>query len=485
VVIPSSAQPPEAAEGIDKSRGEAPERLQTPGLTWSAGAPGQGTCPAAPRPQLEAYRATTAHSRALYERACRVLPGGVAKGASFHPPYPMFLASGSGPYVTTVDGQRLLDLRGHHTATILGHGDPAVEAAVRAQLARGIALGGPTEVEHDLAAELVRRVPSVERVRFTTSGSEAINHILRLARGVTGRAKIAKFEGGYHGSVDAVDVSLGPPPELAGPPEAPLPVPNTRGLARGAAEDTVILPYRNPRAVTEILRRHRSELAAVLLDPRAGILPIDSEFVRFVRRITDELGLLLVLDEVVSFRLGPAGLQGLTGIRPDLTAFGKIIGGGFPLGAFGGRADLMVLLDESDGPTGFSQSGTFSGHPVALAAGLAVLRALTPSAFGHLDTLGETVRRECNAIFARRGIEAQAVGDGSLFSVHFTAAPLRDYRSLQTADAALARDVFLGLLVRDVLPAVNLSMCAVSLPMGRAHLDALFDALDRTLAALR
>jgi glutamate-1-semialdehyde 2,1-aminomutase len=410
------------------------------------------------------------------------MPAGVAKGASYHPPYPLYLDRGDGCYVTTMDGQRLLDVRGHHTAAILGHGHPTVDAAIRAQLARGAALGGPVAAEYDLAAELCGRVPSVERVRFTNSGTEATLHALRLVRGWTGRSRVAKFEGAYHGSADALDVSLRAPADLAGPADAPRPVPNVRGLAPGALENAVILPYNRPAAVARLLEQHRHEVAAVFYDPRAGILPIDLDFVRYLRQITADLGLLLVCDEVVSFRLGPGGLQGLAGVRPDLTLFGKIIGGGFPLGALGGRADLMELLDESGGPTGFFQSGTFSGHAVALAAGAATLAALTPSAFAHLDRLGVAVRRGCNELFARTRIAAQATGNGSLFALHFTDRPLTDVRALQTADGDLARRVFLGLIARGVLPAAGLTMNAGSLPMGDAEVETLLEALERALA---
>lgn len=424
------------------------------------------------------------HARRSYEqyaRAQSVMPGGVAKGAYFHPPYPLYLASGEGCYVTSLDGQRLLDFRGHHTAAVLGHGHPSVVAAIQAQIERGIALGGPTEVEYDLALELTRRVPSLERVRFTSSGSEATLHVLRLVRGWTGRHKIAKFEGAYHGSIDAVEVSVNPPLDLAGPADMPHAVPGVKGLAPSSAENTVVLPYNKPEAVARLLEQHRDELAAVLLDPRAGIMPIDFDFIRYVRQITHELGLLLVLDEVVAFRLGPGGLQGLCDIRPDLTIFGKIVGGGFPIGVFGGRADLMNLLDGTRGSTGFFQSGTFNGHPVALAAGLATLRALTPEAYNHLNHLGEELHRQTNALFVRLEIPAQAVGDGSLFSIHFTAQPIRDYRALRTADVALAQDIFLRLLSDGVLLAQGLTMNALSLSMDQSHVEMFVTTLERAL----
>ena len=431
---------------------------------------------------LEAdYAARNPRSRRQYELGRTVMPGGVAKGAYFNRPYPLFMASGEGCYVTTLDGQRLLDCGNHHTAAVLGHQHPAVMTAVQEQLARGIALGGPTEVEYELARELTQRVPSLERVRFAGSGGEAAYNVLRLVRGWTGRPKIAKFEGAFHGRIDALEISVSPPLDQAGPAEAPQPVPQGQGFVRGAAEDAVILPYGQPEAVTRLLEQHRDELAAVWLDPRAGILSIDRDFVRFMRRITTDLDLLLVMDEVVSFRIGPGGLQELCGIRPDLTTFGKIIGGGFPIGAFGGRADLMYLLDDARGGTGYLHSGTFHGHPVSLAAGLATLRTLTPAAYRHLSELGDELRREANALFARLGVAAQAVGDGSLFGFHFTAEPLRDYRSLATADREQTYRTFLQLLGHDILLSSGLSMSALSLPMDRSHVATLLAALEQAL----
>ena len=431
---------------------------------------------------LEAdYAARNPRSRRQYELGRTVMPGGVAKGAYFSKPYPLFLVSGEGCYVTTLDGQRLLDCANHHTAGVLGHRHPAVMEAVREQLERGFALGGPTTVEYELAREMTERVPSLERVRFAGSGGEAAQNVLRLVRGWTGRQKIAKFEGAFHGRVDALEVSVGPPLDQAGPGSAPRAVPQGRGFERGAAADTVILPYRHPEAVERLLVQHRDELAAVWLDPRAGVLDADREFIRHMRGITEELDLLLVMDEVVAFRVGPGGLQEQCGIRPDLTTFGKIIGGGFPIGAFGGRADLMDLLDDARGGTGYMHSGTFHGHPVALAAGLATLRTLTPAAYEHLTALGDELRTEANALFGRLGVAAQAVGDGSLFGIHFTAEPLHNYRSLATADGEQAYRVHLQLLAQGVMLSSGLGMCALSLPMDRSHVAAVLAALERAV----
>ena len=347
------------------------------------------------------YRAATPTSRLRFE-AARASTAGAVKGAYFHSPWPLSMARGEGCTVVDVDGNRYVDFQNHHTAQILGHGNAAVRAAVEEQLERGAVLGAPAGAETELAAEMCRRVASVERIRFTNSGTEATLHAVRLLRGVSGRPRVAKFEGGYHGSHDAVEISVSPPLEKAGPASAPVAVPGTGGISPGAVAEALILPYDDEAAVEALLKTHRHEVGCVLLDPKAGILPQRPAFVRFVREITRDLDMLLMFDEIVGFRMGMGGLQAHYGIDPDVTTFGKLVGGGFPVGAFGGRADLMERFDNTGEPTGFSQSGTFSGHPVTAAAGLATLRQLTPGAFAHLNDLGQRLQSGLREVFERR-----------------------------------------------------------------------------------
>ncbi|MBI4552453.1 MAG: aminotransferase class III-fold pyridoxal phosphate-dependent enzyme [Candidatus Latescibacteria bacterium] len=430
----------------------------------------------------ERYRASSPRSRAAFERACAVMPGG-AKGAYFHPPYPLTMARGEGCALYDVDGRRFVDFANHHTAQILGHRHPAVLAAIQEQLERGIALGAPVGVETELAEEMCRRVASVEKLRFCNSGTEATLHAVRLARGFSGRPKIAKFEGGYHGSHDAVEVSVSPPLDRAGPETAPHAVPNAGGMSPHAAEEAVILPYDDEAAVERLITQHRHELACVIFDPKAGILPQRPAFVQAVREITRTNEVLLIVDEIVGFRVGTGGLQESYDITPDLTTFGKIIGGGFPVGAFGGRADIMGLLDTTRGSTGFFQSGTFSAHPVAMAAGLATLRHLTPEAFARLNGLGERLCARLNDLFARRQTPVQAVGLGSLFSIHCASGRLATYRDLARADSAMAHRLFLALLEHGYFLSHGLVMNALSLAMDETHVDGLVEAIDRALAS--
>lgn len=428
----------------------------------------------------ETYRARTPKSRVAFERAGRVLPA-VAKGAYYYAPYPVVIDHAEGCYLYDVDGNRYVDFANHHTAQILGHRHPAVMEAIDRQMAKGIAVGAPMGIETELAEELCRRVPSVELIRFCNSGTEATLHAIRLARGFSGKPKIAKFEGAYHGSHDAVEISVFPDVSKAGPADAPFPVPTTGGLAPHATEEIVLLPYDNEAAVEQLIATHSNELACVLLDPKAGILPLRPEFVHFVRETTRKHGVLLIFDEIVSFRAGTGGLQAHFGLTPDLTTFGKIIGGAFPVGAFGGRKDILSLLDPSQGPTGFSQSGTFSAHPVAMAAGLAMLRQLTPEAFAHLDRLTERLVRSVAALSGRTGVSLTAVASASAFSLYFTDQELRTYRDLAATDKSRVREVFLKLLNAGYYLSAGLGMNSFSLPMTEAHVDGLTEALERAV----
>ena len=432
----------------------------------------------------ERYRAGAPRSEELFERG-RPLMAGVAKGAYFHKPFPLTIERGEGCYLYDVDGRKFVDFGNHHTAQILGHCHPAVDRAVQEQLARGIALGAPVGTEADLAQEMLDRVPSLERIRFCNSGTEATLHAIRLARGFSGRPKIAKLEGGYHGSHDVVEVSVSPPLDKAGPETAPCSVPTTGGISAHAAEEVVVLPYDDEASVEEIVADNREELACVIFDPKAGILPQRKEFVQSVREITRNNEVLLILDEIVGFRIGRGGMQEHFGIAPDLTTYGKLIGGGFPAGAFGGRADIMDLLDNTRGSTGFSQSGTFSAHPIAMAAGLATLKELTPDAFAHLNMLGGRLVDGLSALFERENLPAHVVCTGSAFGIHFSEIPVTNYRALAQTDKVLPFRLFLSLVEQSYLLSPALLMNALSLPMEAGHVDGLIHAFGDAVKQVR
>ena len=416
----------------------------------------------------EQFRATTTRSRELYEQALQVMPGGVTRTSIYSEPYPIYAARGEGCRVWDVDGTRRLDLVVNYTALVAGHAHPAVVEAIREQAARGTSFAAPNPPEVALARELVERIASIEKIRFTNSGTEATMMALRLARAHTGRTKFAKVEGGYHGSHDLVQ-----DPEVA-------------GTLPDVGEFAVVIPYNDAAGATAILDRHGAELAAVIVEPilgSGGMIPADPEYLRALRAACDRHGSLLIYDEVISFRVARGGAQELYGIRPDLTTLGKVIGGGLPVAAFGGRADVMELLDPRR-PGFLPQAGTLNGHPLGMAAGVATLALLTPEVYAELDRRGERTREGLRALFAEHEIPAQVTGVSSLMQIHFTPEPVRNSRDVQRTDARRRKEFVLGLCNHGVL-LNSRGMAALSTPVGEAEIDEFLEAVDTVLTEAR
>ncbi len=434
-------------------------------------------------PAERTYLDQNRRSAELYARAERVLPGGNTRTTVFFSPYPFYAVRGEGCRIWDADGNVRVDFLNNYTSLILGHAHPRVVAAVAEAAARGASFAAPTEYEIRLAEELCRRVKSVEQVRFTNSGTEATMLAVRVARAYTGRPKIAKFEGGYHGSHDYAAVSVGPDPDRAGPADEPRPVPDGPGIPDPVLGTVVVLPYNNLEAVSRILERERKEVAAVIVEPlmgAGGAIPATAEFLRGLRELTRRLGILLIFDEVIAFRLAYGGAQEYFGVDADLTTFGKIIGGGLPVGALGGRAEIMGLFDPRR-PDRIGHGGTFNANPVTMAAGLTTLAELTPAAYGHLNRLGELARRRLRQAFGRLEVPAQVTGAGSVFAVHFTAEPVTDYRSARRgANPRLLRRLHLGLLNEGVVIAPR-GMGCISTPMTEAEVEFLGQAVEKAL----
>jgi glutamate-1-semialdehyde 2,1-aminomutase len=434
----------------------------------------------------EVYRRSTPESQRLHERASAVMPGGTTRTTTYFDPYPLFIDRGEGCRIWDVDGTERLDMLGNYTAMILGHAHPKVVEAIREQAGRGTAFAAANAIEGELAAILCERVPSLDLVRFCNSGTEATMFALRLARAFTGRPKIARIEGGYHGTHDLAEVSAHPDVAEAGPADRPRSVPDSMGTPAWAVEQVVVLPYNNPDAAEAILREHASELAGVILEPiigAGGVIAATPEFLRRLREVTTELGILLIFDEVISLRVAPGGAQQLYGVTPDLTTMGKIIGGGLPVAAFGGRAEVMELLDPRRSPS-LAQGGTYNGNPLGMAAGVAAMKELTPDVYDDLNRRGARVKDQLSEVFDSHGVTAQVNGAGSLFAVHFTDRPVTDYRSKATADSRITRDFFLGLVNHGALLAPR-AMGALSTPMGEDEIQRFVDAVDATVGELK
>jgi len=372
-----------------------------------------------------------------YRRACDYLAGGVSASTRLNRAigHPMLFDRADGCRVWDLDGREYIDLCCSHGATLLGHGDAGVRRAVEAVLARGAACSYENELHTDLARLLCETIPCCERVRFTGSGTEATMHCLRLARAFTGRPKVLKLEGNFHGYHDQVMFAIGTPADRLGPEAAPTAYPGSTGIAPGLGDNLVLVPYNRPDLLAEAIRRHADELACVICEPiyyNAGCILPTPEFRDALRRLTRDHDVLLIFDEVLSaFRMCAGGAQEYLGVTPDLCTLGKAVGGGFPLSVFGGRRDVMERLM----PTGDCQhSGTYNGHPVAVAAALAAVTAYRqPGFYEHINAVADRLYTGLQAVFDRHGIAARVQGLGARFGIYFgVAGPVCNYRDALT-----------------------------------------------------
>jgi len=389
-----------------------------------------------PRPLARTARWAEPGSKSatLFARAQGVLPGGNSRTTVYMAPYPPYAAAGQGCWITDVEGDRRLDCLNNYTALIHGHAHPTIVEAATRRLALGASFPMPTPEEIDLAALLCERLPSAERVRFTNSGSEAVMIAVKGARAFTGRPKIAKFEGAYHGSYDYAEVSLASTPETWGSLAAPASTEYSRGTPPAVLQDVVVLPFNHAEHAVARIEREASHLAAVLVDPvpnRVGLVPARTEFLQALRDVTRAHGIVLIFDEVISFRVGYHGAQGALGVTPDMTTLGKIIGGGFPVGAVAGRADVMTVFDDC---------------------------------------------------FKQAGVPGRVTGLGSLFRLHPVDRELSDYRSTRATPAESERLVRLvrRLMEHGVLMSITGLGC-LSTPMGDAELEGLVETFAAVL----
>jgi glutamate-1-semialdehyde 2,1-aminomutase len=422
-------------------------------------------------------------SAASHERASRVIPGGVnsparafgAVGGS-----PITIARGDGPYLFDIDGNRYLDFIGSWGPMILGHCHPAVLAATTAAMRNGSSFGAPCEQETELAELVVDAVPSVEMVRFVSSGTEATMSAIRLARGFTGRDLIVKFAGCYHGHVDSLLVSAGSSALTHG-------VPNSPGVPKGCTDDTLVLRYNDVAGLREVFAASGDAIAGVILEPvvgNMGLVVPSAEFRAELRRLTQHHGALLIYDEVMTgFRLAYGGAQQLLGDSPDITALGKIIGGGYPVGAYGGRADIMKKVMPA-GPV--VQAGTLSGNPVAMAAGIATLKELKGnSPYVRLERMGARLEQGLREAAAAAGLPARVNRVGSMWTLFFTSTPVTDYDSAKTSDTKRFARFFWEMMDRGIyLPCSQFEAAFLSDAMTDEHVDQTIAAAAQSLKVL-
>jgi len=426
-------------------------------------------------------------SAANFERAKRVFIDGTSRVTIERDPIPRYMDRGEGAYLVDVDGRRFLDLNGNFTTLIHGHGFLPVIEAVNRQLSSGTCFANPTLHEIALAELICDRVPGIETMRFVNTGSEAVLFAIKAARAYTGRSGIAKIEGAYHGSYDWVEVSQASTPDNWGSANEPASTPYYRGMPQSVLDDVVTLRFNDAVGGARIIEKNAGRLAAIVLDPmpsRAGLISPTPEFLDAMARTAKAHNILVISDEVLNFRQGYHGASARHGLKPDLFALGKIIGGGLPIGAVAGNRDIMSVFDSGSKRPALPQGGTFSANPLSMVAGLAAMQALDHAAFVHLEVLGDRLRRKLGEAIERSGAPLQVTGIASLFRIHPTARPLRDFRDTVTSPAEgkfmqeLSR-AFAGAGI--ILP--NAAAACLSTPMTIADVDLVASAFVDFLAA--
>lgn len=427
----------------------------------------------------------TTRSARLFDLAREVLPGGVSRNTLLRSPHPLYAERGEGCRITDAEGVERIDFANNMASLVHGHAHPAIVEAVTAQLARGTAFTMATEVEIEFAQHLCGRSDGFDKIRFVNSGTEAVMTALKAARAFTGRSRIAKAEGTYHGAYDYAEISQAPTPDTWGQEDQPDSVPLARGTPPGVVQDVLVLPFNRPEAALALLEMHRDDIACVLLDPmphRSGMVPATDAYVGALRQWTQQNGALLVFDEVITFRTEVGGMQARFGAAPDLTAMGKLIGGGFPVGAIAGRDDVMAVF--ASGPQGLRlpHSGTFSANPITMTAGLTAMRLFGSDAIGRLNRLGDLARERIAKAIATSGAPASVTGDGSMFRIHMKAEAPTDYRSAYLAppEKKLLEQFVDGLLDAGIL-VIQTAAGMLSTPMGEAEIDRLAEAVGASL----
>jgi glutamate-1-semialdehyde 2,1-aminomutase len=414
------------------------------------------------------YRKRTPKSRATLEAARKYMPGGDTRTSIWFQPYPIWIDKAEGCRFTDVDGHEYIDFHNCYTTMILGHANPKVVAAVREQAARGTALGAliPKVVRW---SELVcNMVKSVDKVRFGNSGTEAVMIALRVARGLTGKDMILKTDGCYHGSYDPIVYPS-----------------NATGIPRSAQGDSIIVPYNDKAAAEKAIIENKNRLAAVIVEGAmgaTGMIPPRDGYLEFLRKVTAENGVIFILDEVISLRLAWGGVQSIYNIKPDLTTMAKIIGGGYPVGAVGGREDIMQLFSPEVGKV--YHAGTLNANPITATAGVATMEQLNAQVIDSINKLGESFAEGVRAIFKRLNIKGQVTGIGSLQNIHFSDKPVVDGKSAREANKALLHLFYLAMLERGMFSASR-GLYVMSTPMTQKEINAAIKAVDDVITELK
>jgi len=433
------------------------------------------------------FRERTRQSEANHRQAQEFLPGGDTRGATHFSPYPVYMEKGEGCTLSDCDGNAYLDLLNNYTSLIHGHAHPATTEALRKQSTWGTALGSPSTSAAEHARVLRGRLPSLEMIRYCNSGTEATMFAMRAARAFTNRSVFIKMDGGYHGSHDYVQVNIAPDTESVGLPTSRV---ENRGIPAAVMQDIIIVPFNSVDVLDATLEKHTNDVAAIILEPMLGsagqIAPI-SGYLKSVRQLADRHQALLILDEVITFRLAMGGFQELESVEADLTALGKLIGGGLPVGAFGGREEIMDLFNP-DRPDCLYHSGTFNGNNVTMAAGMATLQGYEQEEINRVNQLGDQLRNGIAEALAEVEVQGQVTGLGSLVGLHWASNRLvhnaRDAAVAFKAAADLPKLLHLELMNQGVFSSRRGQYC-ISTPMTKSHVDQAIDKFASAFATLR
>lgn len=429
-------------------------------------------------------------SKEIYSEAVKVIPGGVSRNTVFHKPHPHYAARAQGCYVTDIDGTERLDLANNMASLIHGHSHPAIVEAVVSQMQRGTAYTLATEVEYQFARHLGERAPGLEKIRFVNSGTEAVMAMIKASRAFTGKPKIAKCEGAYHGTYDYAEVSQFADPSRWGDLDHPNSVPLARGTPRGVLDDVIIFPYNDIERTLAILDRDAGSIACVLIDPvphRVGLLKGTEEFIRALYDWTRKNNALLVFDEVVTFRVNYGGAQENYSVRPDLTALGKIIGGGFPVGAFGGRSDVMQVLNPAQESLPFPHSGTFSANPITMTAGLTAMELYDRAAVDAINKITGKAIEQVEEAISTAGVPLSITGAGSMFRIHLKPVAPTTYREAYQAkqEKAIINEMLDYLFYEEKIMMINTCACMFSTVVTQKEVDRLAEGFYHTFKYIR
>ena len=402
--------------------------------------------------EINQFISNSKNSETLQNQSKKYLPGGNSRRSAYFDPYPTYFNKGSGKYVFDVDNNKYLDYMLNATSLILGHSHPEVVSEIQKQTMLGTAFSGPTESQIELAKMLCNNIPSVDLIRFTNSGTEATMMAIRAARAYTKKSKIVKIEGAYHGSHEYVSISVYP--EKSNQKTSKIkPTLEYTGQPKSLKEEVLVIRYNDIKQADKILSKNHKEIACIIIEPvlsQFGYVPAKIEYLKTIREISKKYNIVLIFDEIQSFRLSKSGAQGFMGIYPDLTAFGKIIGGGTPIGAFGGQKEIMAQFDPAS--TSFiHHSGTFNANPISMVAGKIVLENLNESDYSRMNKLGEILRGKLSNLFKELNIEAKITGIGSLFGVHFSNNEITDYSSMINSNLEMNKYFFMNLLNQGIL----------------------------------